>query len=697
MEVIAVGTAAIDVVHEVAAYPAEDTKARSLATYKCRGGNAASALVVFSQLGGRCRWLSTSTDPEKDSDAAFIHADLAAFNVDCSLAVIEKEGSMPVSYILASRETGSRTIVHSRTIAELTCEAFAAQIERYLKEIREDVDAPVWFHFEGRNMETVRNMMLHIRENAPQAKISVEIEFPRYPWTLAKTLASLADYVFMSKDYLRDNIHILSAKDFFDGIQAQRWDEDWSEWVKAFICPWGAEGVHYLDMTTSTTHHIPTAQLDQVVESNGAGDSFIGATLAGLSRGDVPLHLVLKTACEVATVKCSQHGFKLPVDKLLRWKQDLHLSKAKAGISYSKDINQGCNNQIIFVTASSISPSHVVSSEVEQELERVQHATLPDTDVFIVPLLPAILEDNDGDIIVPRRQANKRRKSTRSEPAPARMSGVPREHANRGTDTTFVLQARSRTTWDTAGTQLWRAAFLLAEYMYSTSETLFGQTVLELGCGIGFASIVASRLSRCVYATDSDKDALVLTRRNVEHNLHGDVRPRLLDWDDKSLISIAKDASAAQFDWISTDQAELENLTIIIASDVFYDDTLTLKFLRALRRLMLKYNRAKAYVTTERRSVFSAAAMQVVSLGYDTFQENICLHDPSTCHTYVTDNQVRCRTCIAGSSNQAGNDEDMLRFVVQEVQTSEIPQRFKYDRLSTLMLWKIDAVVVPIR
>ncbi|KUF95689.1 Serine/threonine-protein kinase ark1 [Phytophthora nicotianae] len=104
----------------------------------------------------------------------------------------------------------------------------AAQIERYLKEIREDVDAPVWFHFEGRNMETVRNMMLHIRENAPQAKISVEIEFPRYPWTLAKTLASLADYVFMSKDYLRDNIHILSAKDFFDGIQAQRWDEDWS-------------------------------------------------------------------------------------------------------------------------------------------------------------------------------------------------------------------------------------------------------------------------------------------------------------------------------------------------------------------------------------------------------------------------------------------------------------------------------------
>jgi ketohexokinase len=90
-------------------------------------------------------------------------------------------------YILSSRATGSRTIVHSRTIAELSYEAFAEQVGKYLKEIRGDAKAPVWFHFEGRNMETVRQMMLHVRESAPHAKISVELEFPRYPWSLAKT------------------------------------------------------------------------------------------------------------------------------------------------------------------------------------------------------------------------------------------------------------------------------------------------------------------------------------------------------------------------------------------------------------------------------------------------------------------------------------------------------------------------------
>ncbi|GMF34832.1 unnamed protein product [Phytophthora lilii] len=80
-------------------------------------------------------------------------------------------------------------------------------------------------------------------------------------------------------------------------------------------------------MTDATIHHIPAAQLDCVVESNGAGDSFIGASLAGLSSGIAPLHLVLKTACEVATFKCSQIGFKLPADKLLKWQPRLQHSE----------------------------------------------------------------------------------------------------------------------------------------------------------------------------------------------------------------------------------------------------------------------------------------------------------------------------------------------------------------------------------
>ncbi|KAG6611615.1 uncharacterized protein IUM83_13777 [Phytophthora cinnamomi] len=527
MEVIAVGTAAIDVVHEVAAYPEEDTKARSLATWKCRGGNAASALVVCSQLGGCCRWLSTSTDPAKDSDAAFIHADLASFNVDCSLAVIETEGSMPVSYILSSRATGSRTIVHSRTIAELSVEAFKTQVERYLTEVQRDVNASVWFHFEGRNMEAVRQMMLHLRERAPHANISVEIEFPRYPWTLAKTLASLADYVFMSKDYLRDNINILSAQEFFERIRSQQWDEDWNRWVKAFICPWGSEGVYYLEMSGATVHHIPAAQLDQVVESNGAGDSFIG---------------------------CSQHGFKLPVDRILKWRQDLQTVNG----SEQDDINQDRGSWMSDAEHWSKTVMETLWC-LENRLGREGNQVIELTCLIKLPMKPI----------------------------------QPRMRISEGQTPPFVLEARTCTTWDTAGTQLWRAALLLAEYINSSPELFGGQTVLELGCGIGFTSLVASRMSRCVYSTDCDENALQLAMRNAKRNHHGDLRFRLLDWGDSTTIPTSGDTSTL-CGWTLNDKAELEKLTSIIASDVFYDDATTILFLRALRRLMMQYCRAKA-------------------------------------------------------------------------------------------------------
>jgi hypothetical protein len=129
----------------------------------------------------------------------------------------------------------------------------------------------------------------------------------------------------------------------------------------------------------------------------------------------------------------------------------------------------------------------------------------------------------------------------------------------------------------------------------------------------------------------------------------------------------------------------------LFASDVFYDDGTTLLFLSALKRLMLQYSRARAFVSLERRSVFSATAMRVVSLGYETFRDHVCPHEPRACHTYVSKNQVRCRRCNAAKSD----GQELLQFVAYEIDASAFPKRFKYERLATLMLWRIDAVVVP--
>lgn len=334
--------------------------------------------------------------------------------------------------------------------------------------------------------------------------------------------------------------------------------------------------------------------------------------------------------------------------------------------------------------------THCVTSEVALELESITSLEQQNDEsrhIFAVRQLPALLQDDDGDLIVPRKRIK-----LQDECFSHQHHGIEDTSSHSDMENVFLLEAQTYTTWKTAGTQLWRAAFLLVDFMFSAPELFANRTVLELGCGIGFTSIVASRLSSCVYATDSDVSALRLTQRNAQRNKHGNLLTRLLDWNDCAFASTRGEDCAAPFDWVPGDQEKLNGLRVIIASDVFYDDTTTLLFLRALRSLMLKYDQAKAYVAAERRPVFSAEAMNVVSLGYDTFQEHICTHEPSQSRPEAGKNRVACTECSAAEGSRS--DGELLRFVVRDIKTNSIPQRFQYERLSTLMIWAVDGVVV---
>jgi len=51
------------------------------------------------------------------------------------------------------------------------------------------------------------------------------------------------------------------------------------------------------------------------------------------------------------------------------------------------------------------------------------------------------------------------------------------------------------------GLQVWRGAFLLADYILSHPDLFKDQTILELGSGVGLTSIVASYLAKEVICT----------------------------------------------------------------------------------------------------------------------------------------------------------------------------------------------------
>jgi predicted nicotinamide N-methyase len=77
--------------------------------------------------------------------------------------------------------------------------------------------------------------------------------------------------------------------------------------------------------------------------------------------------------------------------------------------------------------------------------------------------------------------------------------------------------------------ELWPSSLVLAKYLWQGVD-LQGLQVLELGCGLGLAGIVASHKGGMVTCTDYEADALLFTRYNALRNSCPHVVVRHLDW-----------------------------------------------------------------------------------------------------------------------------------------------------------------------
>lgn len=141
-----------------------------------------------------------------------------------------------------------------------------------------------------------------------------------------RRLVTTANYAFVSKDYIRDNLSFQDAEGFLVAEFGGEQKEDGS--LKAVICPWGSDGVFYLHRSEPIrgVQRIATKPLDRVVESIGAGDTFIGACVAALSNA-VPLEQALGMACEVATEKCSRIGFEFAIEERERWTRFMKMAE----------------------------------------------------------------------------------------------------------------------------------------------------------------------------------------------------------------------------------------------------------------------------------------------------------------------------------------------------------------------------------
>ncbi|XP_033629946.1 methyltransferase-like protein 22 [Asterias rubens] len=194
-----------------------------------------------------------------------------------------------------------------------------------------------------------------------------------------------------------------------------------------------------------------------------------------------------------------------------------------------------------------------------------------------------------------------------------------------------VIEHAMATTINEVGLQVWQGCLLLCDFMLSNQAIFRGQVALELGAGVGLGSIVMATMASTVFCTDIGLDVLKLCQRNVTNNCKfsmnndpqedHDVKVRELDWFQFSNTTMTNCSSV--FQWGEEDKVLLQEVMVIIAADVIYDDELTDAFFNTLHHLMTTGKEKMAFIAIEKRFNFTVDDLKVTCKAYDHFLKHI--------------------------------------------------------------------------
>ncbi|CAO2177427.1 unnamed protein product [Urochloa humidicola] len=336
--VLGCGASSVDYLATVASFPNPDDKIRSLALKVQGGGNTGNALTAAARLGLRSRIISKVAN---DAQGRNVLKELQDDGIDTSHMLIAEDGNTPFTYIIVDNQTKTRTCIHTpgyppMSPEELTKENLSAAL-----------DGADIVYFDVRLHDTA----LVVAQEAIQRKIPILIDAEKKREGLDELL-NFASYVVCSAKFpqawtgassipvalvsmlsrlpkikfiivtLGEKGCLMLERSMKDAFEAEEIDVealfeslekkvDQSSKMPNCISSKAnlrisADGVGSISgrLVLGTAEVIPP---DELIDTTGAGDAFIGAVLYGLCTG-MPAERMLPFAAQVAGCGCRGLG-----------------------------------------------------------------------------------------------------------------------------------------------------------------------------------------------------------------------------------------------------------------------------------------------------------------------------------------------------------------------------------------------------
>lgn len=278
-KVVGLGACVYDTLITCDKYPTEDTKQKAEGVFVSGGGPVGNALVVMSKLGVDCSVIGGFAD---DAAGKYLLSDFKKYGIDVKDATVLQGRSSFTSYILLSSDKGTRTCVFDR-----------GDVPDDPSIIKEETLANAYaLHLDGNYL----NCAVRAATIAREKGVKVSLDAGGLYKDIDK-LMPLVDVLIPSAEFA---LGFTGKQTIPEAMMALY--EKYSPEV--LVVTNGSDGGYYYE--NGEVKRYDSVKV-QVVDTNGAGDTFHGAFVTAYLSGRT-----VKESCDfaskVAAYKCSQKG-----------------------------------------------------------------------------------------------------------------------------------------------------------------------------------------------------------------------------------------------------------------------------------------------------------------------------------------------------------------------------------------------------